>query len=362
MREGDFVFGHVRVRIPDRSPERRNMIKRTVALTVVGALLFLAPGLAPAQAQTTDKGLYGSSAPTFDGVFRQTIAMIGLNATGTRPSTSAVNWLLRQQCADGSFESYRADTSIPCTPGDPDAFTGSNVQQTALAAIALYQSNRTAQARRAIVWLNNSQNADFGFPTFRGGISDANSTGLALLALQTVQPQDRSARIPNAKRFMRTLQVRCATGGGLAYQRGQTANVVASSQAYLGLVGGLPVQPRAKLKVNPRCTSNTTANVGSYLARPITQTGALANAFGPGPDYTSTGVAILGFVSEGVGRQAVRSGLRTLQTNARSYALKDGEAVPAALGVLLMVAHATDTNERSFGGVNLVTALQRSER
>jgi hypothetical protein len=338
------------------------MIKRTFALTIVSALLFLGPGLAPAQAQTTDKGLYGTSAPTFDGVFRQAIAMIGLNAAGARPSTAAVNWLLRQQCADGSFESYRANTSAPCTPGNAETFTGSNVQQTALAAIALYQNNRISQARRAIVWLNTSQNADFGFPTFRGDISDANSTGLALLALQTVQPQDRSARIPNAKRFLRSLQVRCASGGGLAYQRGMPADVISSSQAYLGLVGGLPVEPNANLRPNPRCSTNTAANVGSYLARPITQTGALANAFGPGPDSTSTSVALLGFVSEGVGREAVRRGLRTLQANARTYALKDGKADPAAAGLLLMVARATDTNPRTFGGVNLVTALQGSER
>jgi hypothetical protein len=338
------------------------MIKRTLALAIASALFFLAPGLAPTHAQTGDTGLYGTSAPTFDGVFRQTVAMIGLNAVGARPSPAAVNWLLRQQCADGSFESYRANTSTACAPGNPETFTGSNVQQTALAAIALYQNNRLPQARRAIVWLNGSQNADFGFPTFRGGISDANSTGLALLALQTVQPQDRSARIPNAKRFLRSLQARCASGGGLSYQRGQTPDVISSSQAYLGLVGGLPVQPRATLKPNPRCSANTAANVGSYLAGPITKTGALANAFGPGADYTSTGVALLGFVSEGVGRQAVRSGLRTLQTNVRSYALPDGTAVPAALGVLLMVAHATETNPRSFGGVNLVSTLQRSER
>ena len=338
------------------------MIKRSIALVITSALLFLAPGIAPAHAQTTDRGLYGTADPTFDGVFRQTVAMIGLNAVGARPSATAINWLLRQQCADGSFESYRADTSVPCSPGDPEAFSGSNVQQTALAAIALFQNNRTAQARRAIVWLIDSQNDDFGFPTFRGGISDANSTGLALLALQTVQPQDRSARVPNAKRFLRNVQMRCATGGGLAYQRGQTANALASSQAYLGLVGGLPVEPRSSLKPNPRCSSNTAANVGSYLADPITRTGALANAFGPGPDYTSTGISILGFVSEGVGRQAVRRGLQTLQTNARAYTQQDGIEVPAALGVLLMVAHATETNPRNFGGVNLVGALQRSER
>lgn len=328
---------------------------------VITALIGL---LAPttAQAQTTDAGLFGSGDPQFDGVFRQTIGLIGLNAVGVQPPASALRWLIRQQCADGSFESYRAETAKPCTPGDPQTFTGSNVQMTALGAVALYLNGRQTEARRAIVWLNGAQNADFGFPTFRGGESDANSTGLALAALQTVQPQDRSARIPNAQRFLGTLQLRCSSGGGVSYQRNQPANAMASAQAYFGIRGVVPIAPRTTLAGNPRCSGNTAANIGSYLAKPIAGTGVLPNAFGPGPDYTSTAFSILGFISQGVGRPAVERGTRELRTNARTYALPGGQANPAALGLLLQVAHATSSDPRNFGGVNLVRTLQNSTR
>jgi len=333
-------------------------------LRVIAVLTAVIGLLTPmtAQAQSSDTGLYGAADPQFDGVFRQTIALIGLDAVGVKPSTTALQWLIRQQCADGSFESYRADTSQPCAPGDPQTFTGSNVQMTALGAIALYLNGRQTEARRAIVWLNGAQNDDFGFPSFRGGESDANSTGLALAALQTVQPQDRSARIPNAQRFLGTLQVRCASGGGVSYQRNQPANVMASAQAYFGMRGVVPIAPVASLKGNPRCARNTAANIGSYLAKPITSTGVLPNAFGPGPDYTSTAFAILGFTSHGVGKPAIDRGTRALRTNARNYAVPSGQPSAAALGLLLQVAHATRNDPRNFGGVNLIRSLQSSER
>jgi len=338
--------------------------KRTVLGALLSALALMLSLLitSPVQAQSNDRGLFGAADPQYDGVFRQSLAIIGLNAVGTRPSPTALQWLVRQQCADGSFESYRADTTKPCAPGNPETFTGSNVQMTALGAIALALNNRMSEARRAIVWLNGSQNDDFGFPSFRGGTSDANSTGLALAALQTVQPQDRSARIPNAQRFLGTLQMKCSTGGGLAYQAGQPANVMASAQAFFGMSGAVPVQPRTTLRGVPTCGKNTRANVGSYLGKPMAATGTLANAFGPGSDYTSTAFAVLGFIAQGNGKAAVDRSTRALRTNVRSYALPGGEAIAAALGLLLQVAHATQTDPRSFGGLNLIRTLQNSER
>ena len=53
----------------------------------------------------------------------------------------------------------------------------------------------------------------------------------------------------------------------------------------------------------------------------------------------------------------------TLAANARAFTTtKDGAADPAALGLLLMVSEATGKNPRAFGGINLVTALQGSQR
>lgn len=317
---------------------------------------------APASAATGDAGLYGSQDPTYDGVFRQSLALMGLAAQGLTPPASAVDWLLRQQCADGSFQAYRADVSVPCPPSDPAAFTGPDSNSTALAAVALFQSGRTSAARRAVTWLNGLQGPEGGFAYYKGGAPDASSTGLALLALQTVSPQDRSARVPNGVRYLGTLRQSCASGGGLAYQSGQAAGTFSSAQGLLGLSSALPVERAGRLAANPRCTSDLRANVGAYLAAAIMESGAIPSAFGSGPDLTSTGFAVIGLAAGGVGKAAVARGTRALIAGAPAYARVDGQAVPGAIGVLLMAAEATGRDPRAFGGLNLVSALAGSLR
>ena len=97
--------------------------------------------------------------------------------------------------------------------------------------------------------------------------------------------------------------------------------------------------------------------MGSFLASAITKEGAVQSDFGSGADYSSTGWAVLGLVANGVGKGAVESGVRTLTKDVKSYTYSDGDLVPAAAGLLLMVAAATDEDPRSFGGINLKRAL-----
>ena len=87
---------------------------------------------------------------------------------GTVHDRRTVDWLADQQCADGSFEAFRSNTSTPCSPSDPKNFSGPDTNSTAMAAIALFLAGRTAPARDAIVWLNNVQNDDWGFPFYAG--------------------------------------------------------------------------------------------------------------------------------------------------------------------------------------------------
>lgn len=339
---------------------RRTFLRRGLAVVAVGALagsLLTTPAVA-----ATDAGLYGSQDPAFDGVFRQSLALMGQAAQGVNPPASAVGWLVRQQCADGSFQAYRPNPAAACAPSDPATFTGPDTNSTALAAVALFQSGRVLQARRAITWLNSVQSADGGFPYYRGGASDASSTGLALLALQTVVPQDRTARVPNGLRYLGSVRLSCASGGGLAYQKGQAAGTFASAQGYLGLTRPLPVTPAGRGAANPQCSSDVRANVGSFLADAIMASGAIPSSFGSGPDLTSTGFAVLGLSAAGVGRSAVARGSRALVAGAETYARPDGVAVPGAIGVLLLVAEATGRDARAFGGVDLIAALNGSLR
>lgn len=329
-------------------------------LAALGAV-SLSAAVLTAPAHAADTGLFGTQDATYDGVYRQSLAIAGLAAADARIPAAAVNWLADQQCADGSFEAFRSNTSTPCSPSDPKKFSGPDTNSTAMAAIALYLAGRTAPARDAIVWLNDVQNDDWGFPFHSGGASDANSTALSVMALQTVQPQDRSGRVPNAQEWLGTLKLKCASGGGLAYQKGSKANGLASAQGLMGLAGALPVSAQDDLSADPTCRKrNTNANVGAFVATAIDDDGALTSDFGSGADYTSTGWALLGLTAFGTGSSAVPTALATLQDNVRSYAYADNEVVPGAVGLLLLVAEATDSNPRDFGGVNLVRALSRS--
>ena len=60
----------------------------------------------------------GRRLPTFDGAFRQGLALAALAAAGV-PKTNArvpgrIAWLAHQQCANGLWEAYRSDTSMAC--------------------------------------------------------------------------------------------------------------------------------------------------------------------------------------------------------------------------------------------------------
>ena len=58
---------------------------------------------APSLPTPEDTGLYGSQDPTYDGAFREGLAIAGLVAVDRKVPKSAVSWLLAQQCSDGSF-------------------------------------------------------------------------------------------------------------------------------------------------------------------------------------------------------------------------------------------------------------------
>lgn len=130
----------------------QSITKKITSVLAAVAATALSVSLLAAPAQAADTGLYGNTDPTSDGVFRQSLAILGLTASGLRPAPSAVQWLKDQQCANGAFQSYRADTSTPCAPSDPAAFTGPDTNSTALAAMALQASGeRQAEIGRAHV-------------------------------------------------------------------------------------------------------------------------------------------------------------------------------------------------------------------
>ena len=97
--------------------------------------------LATARTTGPDRGLFGAADPTYDGPIRQGLALAALKAAGVPVGTAAVaagiNWLTRQQCANGLWESYRASTARACPAADPNTFSGPDTNSTGLAVQGL---------------------------------------------------------------------------------------------------------------------------------------------------------------------------------------------------------------------------------
>lgn len=138
-----------------------------------------------------EPGLYGDADPSFDGVFRQSLAILGLRANGLTVPTAALDWLVNQQCgggatpsaAVGGWQAYRADLSVECTAPDPNTFTGPDTNSTALAIEALVAASRAA-SYDGLDFVLAAREGDGGFGFLPGAGSDPNSTALVIQAIE----------------------------------------------------------------------------------------------------------------------------------------------------------------------------------
>lgn len=129
-----------------------------------------------------EPGLYGATDPTYDGVYRQGLALLGLASAGVAPDPAAVSWLTDQQCTTGGWEAYRADTSTPCGPPDPVNFVGPDSNSTALAVEGLAAID-VPPPFDALAFLDDTQGSDGGWAFIEGLDVDPNSTALVIQAL-----------------------------------------------------------------------------------------------------------------------------------------------------------------------------------
>jgi LPXTG-motif cell wall-anchored protein len=241
------------------------------------------------QATKTASGLFGSDDPTYDGVFRQGLSVMALDAAGVSDA-SATDWLVDQQCADGSWTSFRADTSVPCPPVDFVSFTGPDTNSTALAMLALKAVGNTAPLAGGTAALNNARTSDgaWGFFAIPGQTTDANSTGLVVEALHAAN----GGRDAQGAAALLALQSGCDADsldrGGIAFQPGPggtlAPDVFATVQSIPGLAGvsrpivddppanGLP-DPCA-----PPTTTTSTTVAGQGAGASTTTTPAAAGA------------------------------------------------------------------------------------
>jgi LPXTG-motif cell wall-anchored protein len=179
------------------------------------------------QATQQASGLFGAADPTFDGAFRQGLALLALHAAGAS-SASGVTWLQQQQCADGSWTAYRSDVSVPCPAVDPATFSGPDTNSTALAVLGLHVQGATTASAAGVAALNAVRNPSggWGFLARSDQATDANSTGVVLEALRTVNGTADAA----GTAALLALQVGCtadaADRGGIAFQPGAGGKLV----------------------------------------------------------------------------------------------------------------------------------------
>ena len=136
-----------------------------------------------------DAGLFGVQDPTYDGAFRQGLALAALKAINANRLdahvVAGINWLTRQQCANALWTAYRANTTVPCAAANPNTFAGPDTNSSGLAIQGLGAWGSFPNAAVTRQRLRAVQSSDGGWPFIAAPSqpSDPDSTALVIQAL-----------------------------------------------------------------------------------------------------------------------------------------------------------------------------------
>ncbi|MCB5907101.1 prenyltransferase/squalene oxidase repeat-containing protein [Streptomyces pinistramenti] len=370
------------------APSFAVLARRTAAVLAAAAVLGAAAPAAFADSPSPapkklPAGLYGTGDAQYDGVWRQSLALLAQHTVGVRPAGAAVDWLAGQQCADGGFAAFRADPAKAC-----DAKTMRDTNQTAAAVQALAALGGHGEAvQKAVGWLKSVQNDDGGWPSMAGSASDANSTSVVIGALTAagVRPESVTSQKGGRSPYEGLLTFRLGCGakdvkgaerGAFAFQlKGAAPNADASAAAATGALGkgfvvgpagkdaGEPVAPSCKDgekdggKADAAGRKEAAEGADAYLVAQLGGNGQHLPSAMPGaeqqPDVGNTADAVVALAAGGHGA-AARQPLAWLEKHAAPWAKTGG---PAAYAQLIFAAHATGADPRDFGGTDLVAAL-----
>jgi len=199
--------------------------------------------LATARTGGSDKGLFGASDPTFDGAFRQGLALEALKAAGVSSSdprvSAAITWLTNQQCANGLWEAYRSHVGTACPAADPKTFTGPDTNSTSSAVQGLAAWGKFPRASSLLSSLKNSQSSDGGFPfvAAKNQASDPDSTALVIQTLLAESSSPTSAMWKKGTHTpytaLASFQLGCTSSdfGAFTYPGSPAANLFATVQS-----------------------------------------------------------------------------------------------------------------------------------
>lgn len=341
---------------------------------LVAALLVSSSLVQPAAAASQNAGLFGSADPTYDGVFRQSLAIIALQAAGQKVPESAVDWLVSQQCSGGGFEAFRPDLGLACKAYSLKTYSGKDSNSTALAAVALATVGEVGRARAAVGYLARQQQADGGVPFGAGSASDAISTALTAMAVRATGGDAATVRKGGKSllAYLRGNLLDCAapalSRGAVSFQRSAnlTADDMTSAQALAAMAlwpvgaqqGTAATRLACPTQVKATQSSLAGAISGYVAARLVNNANAIPSAWGSGTDWASTAWAVIGLVGAGKAPKAVKAAMANLRANATTAIGAVGESVdPGRTALAILAARATAEDSRKFGGRNLVADL-----
>ncbi|MFG3099044.1 prenyltransferase/squalene oxidase repeat-containing protein [Streptomyces sp. NPDC048182] len=345
---------------------RRSAVAVLAAIAVAGVGAVPAVAAGPSPSASTPDGLYGSGDPQYDGVWRQSLALLAQHTVKVTPAAEAVEWLTSQQCADGAFPAFRPDPAKAC---DAKTVTDTNSTAAAVQALAALGGHDDV-VKGAVGWLRGVQNKDGGWGYNAGGPSDANSTSVVIGALAAAGT-DPGSVVKGGKKptdALLTFALPCGTAakdaGAFAFQpdKGKlVANPDATAAAVLGALGKGLVAEAGKATGNADgCGAKTpaqgAAHGAGYLTRALAKDGHLTSALAgadPQPDYGNTADAVVALAAQGGADKAAKP-LAWLEQNSAAWAKQSG---PAAYAQLILAAHATGSDPRHFGEADLVTQL-----
>jgi len=221
------------------------------------------------EATQQPSGLFGSQDATYDGAFRQGLSLLALHGVGV-DSSSGATWLSDQQCADGGWTAYRADTSVPCPAADP------------------------------VTWFSSVRSSGGGF-AYLGDptqAADANSTGLVTQALLALTGSPDTAGVSALEAFQAGCTADVADRVGIAFQPPSTGDLVPDEVATVQGLWGLSGQ------VFPLLEPTIAATTPAVCETPTTSS---TSTTAPGTASTSTTVPVVP-VAEGSGPAAGTAG------------------------------------------------------
>ncbi|WP_059013539.1 prenyltransferase/squalene oxidase repeat-containing protein [Streptomyces specialis] len=389
------------------------------AAALAGAAVLLTAALpaasaaddADSDATSASDPLFGEADPQYDGVWRQSLALLAQDAAGDAPAGEAVEWLLAQQGEDGSFLASRADVSRPC---DDVTAADSNATAVAVQALAALGGHDEAVAS-ALAWLTGVQNEDGGWSYNPGGASDADSTGVVVGAFAAAGEDPADVVRDGSSPFdaLAALQLGCGADqeerGAFAWQPEPGGELFPSDLATVDAVlasygSGLLVDPESVTQApvvpldcegdedpadpegsgategsgdtedsqeaedpeNPEATDE--AALSPRLASASAGAARLAGLLADGeqhlvtvlpggeeqPDYATTARAVIA-LSAGGHEEARQGPLDWLREHHDEWTGRADS--PQSLAVLVLAAHAGGASPHDFGGSDLVEEL-----